>query len=95
MAILITTKEVVKEVYPEDGTLKFTLKELQKHVGGYIELVKTRIHINNNNMIIVNEEGLLMNLPLNELASVLTGRPLVGDVLWLNKEEWDHTMLDI
>ena len=50
-------------INPENGK-NFTLKELQKFVGGYIEL----IHFEHTVMV-VNEEGRLNNLPINEKAT--------------------------
>lgn len=38
-----------------------TLEEAQDYVGGYIEV----IDLPNNKVMIVNEEGLLLNLPVN------------------------------
>lgn len=57
---------------------KFTLKELQTEVEGYIEYYPTN---NKKYKIIVNEEGLLMRLPLNKLASNIFGIHAVGNVL--------------
>lgn len=55
----------------------FTLKEMQTAVGGYIERVGTY----QNKGIWANEEGLLRRLPVNEKASHLCYREIVGDVL--------------
>lgn len=70
-------------VEPADGK-KFTLKEMQDHVGGYIE----RVSLGGNDEMWVNEEGLLKGLPLNQKATALVrlrapGFPglIVGDVL--------------
>ena len=43
------------------------LKEAQKFVGGYVE----GITFPNGDYLIINEEGKLMNLPLNEIATGL------------------------
>lgn len=59
---------------------KYTLKDLQQAVGGYIEAVpgsKARAYC--------NEEGLLLKLPYNVEASARFGIPLVGDVIELEK----------
>lgn len=55
----------------------YELEELQKIVGGYIELV----YLLNDEVMVVNEEGLLYNLPYNVKASNYANRPIVGDVL--------------
>ena len=63
---IIKTDGIQTPVAPGFGD-KFTLKELQYHVGGYIELV----HLNDNQFLVVNEEGKLHNLPINEKATDL------------------------
>ena len=50
-----------------DVKLEPTLKEAQAYVGGYVE----GISFPNGDYLIVNEEGKLMGLPLNEQASKL------------------------
>lgn len=42
-----------------------SLEEMQELVGGYIEL----IYLNDNNVIVVNEDGKQNDLPYNELAT--------------------------
>lgn len=70
------------ELYmPANGKV-FTLPELQKAVGGYIEIVI----LNDFLAMVVNEEGHIHGLPYNEGASMLywaSGRrsPIVGTVL--------------
>ena len=51
----------------DNVSLEPTLKEAQAYVGGYVE----GIHFPNGDYLIVNEEGKLMGLPLNEQASKL------------------------
>ena len=51
-------------------------------VGGYIEFVNTQY-----GDMIVNEEGLLHGLPVNDVASLLAGKQIVGRVLMEVKEE--------
>lgn len=50
----------------EEGDWKMELEEMQKFVGGYVEMVPTTIP---HRVLIVNEEGLLENLPNNPNAS--------------------------
>ena len=52
-------------VEPKNGT-DFTLEELQGYVGGYIEI----IHLNDGRIMVINEEGKLLGLPLNMLATI-------------------------
>ncbi len=68
------------------------LEDMQEIVGGYIERVvisnsyiadelKDHFDPGGSSEIIVNEEGLLLNLELNESALMLTGQRFVGPVL--------------
>lgn len=65
MATLFKTTGEVTDVTPKNGKY-FELKELQDYVGGYIE----GIRLPGNNMMYVNEEGLLLNLQHNLPASM-------------------------
>jgi len=60
-----------------------TLKHQQDMVGGYIEYV----YFPHNRVAIVNEEGRLKGLPYNEVASVIAGVHLVGDVIIVDVNE--------
>jgi hypothetical protein len=72
-------KSTGEEIPTEPKNSKeFTLTELQEIVGGYIELV----NLGNNQYMVVNEDGILQNLPLNHKATRLYGHStIVGDVL--------------
>jgi len=59
-----------------------SLKEAQEIVGGYVELV----NLNGGDAMLVNEEGLLQELPYNDKASFLADRLVVGDVCVVKKE---------
>lgn len=62
-----------------------TLKQVQEAVGGYVELVE----LDNGDQLLVNEEGLLLGLPLNTWATSLVGRRIVGRALLLQgKARW-------
>lgn len=58
-----------------------TLEELQEVVGGYIEIVRSYQDL--DEVLVVNEEGRLKGLPINELASLVAKRMIVGDVVVL------------
>ena len=45
--------------------LHVTLEEMQKCVGGYVEF----IYLEDDLVLVVNEEGLINNLPHNEIAT--------------------------
>lgn len=66
----------IEAIKPKES--KFSLKELQDIVEGYIEYYPTN---NQKVHIIVNEEGLLMRLPMNKLSSSIFGIHAVGNVL--------------
>lgn len=57
---------------------RFSLEELQRYVGGYIE----RVMVGGRTMW-VNEEGRIMGLPVNKRASELAAQEIVGDVLMM------------
>jgi hypothetical protein len=67
MAILFTVEGLVVPVTPNNGT-DFQLEELSELVGGYIEEVPLR---KTGGSLVMNEEGKLMDLPINLLATQL------------------------
>lgn len=82
MATWMKTNGECVTVEPKNGS-DFTLEELKKFVGGYIEIV----HMGES-LLVVNEEGKLNGLPVNYAASNLYMREvLVGDVLMCRKEQ--------
>jgi hypothetical protein len=87
MAYIIKTSGEVKKIQPKNGT-DFQLDELKSIVNGYIEVV----YLPNSRMMIVNEEGKLNGLPLNEKATgllwMLGGLDyIVGDVLLCDQDQ--------
>ena len=70
---------------------RFTLQELQAHVGGFIEPVNTLMETEMNGytiqIIYVNEEGLLLDLEYNLKASMIVGKDIVGNALALFQGE--------
>ena len=81
MAQHILTTGEIQEIAPQNGAF-FKLHELNEFVGGYIELV----YLSDNRLMVVNEEGKLMGLPVNIKATrevVMSGinDVIVGDVL--------------
>ena len=67
-------------IEPKNGT-DFSLEELKTIVGGYIEIVP----LGDERIMVVNEEGRLLNLPHNYTASRITSVlgivDIVGNVL--------------
>lgn len=56
---------IVKDVQPKNGE-KISLEEAQALVDGYVELV----HLNDDNILLCDEEGLLKHKPINTLATI-------------------------
>ena len=90
MAVLLHPDGSSLDVFPGDGH-RFTLEELQAHVGGYIEPVSTLMETEVNGytiqIIYVNEEGLLLDLEHNLNASTIAGKHIVGNALVLFQGE--------
>lgn len=92
MAIIVKANGHIENVEPKNKR-DFSLEELQKIVGGYIEIVP----LDNDQIIVLNEEGKLMGLKVNEIATTLYHEVnrfarsrmdfIVGDVLVCNSEQ--------
>jgi hypothetical protein len=73
-------------IYRADGTSEVyeggdTLEEWQAAIGGgYLEAVYL-----DDNVMFVDEDGLMKQLPFNSQASVLAQRDIVGDVLFMDR----------
>lgn len=87
MATLINVDETMTEVFPNNPP-GFSLEEVQALVGGYVELVSRTIHMGSR-MMLVDEEGLMKELPFNEKASQIARRPIVGPALMVSNEEFN------
>jgi len=59
-----------------------SLKEAQKFVGGLVELV----NLPDGDQLLVNEEGIMHNLPLNKLASFQASIKIYGNAILLEEE---------
>ena len=90
MAKYYKTDGTMTEQFPANGK-KFTLEEMQKAVGGYIEFLE----LPDGSALVCNEDG-LGSLPYNLLATLwartvpgleISGY-IVGDVLHLTAEEF-------
>lgn len=78
MGIWIKVDGTIVPIVPSKGQ-KFTLKEVQDLVGGYV----ARFPLPDRNVMLVNEDGLPLRLPVNESASRIAGTDIVGDVVIL------------
>ena len=83
MNYLFKTDGTSEKALPANGT-DYTLEELQGMVGGLIEVV--RVPNKPSMILIVNEEGLLHNLPPNPMATGIAGQPIVGDAVYCPDE---------
>lgn len=57
-------KLTIEHLEPKNGKT-YELKEMQEAVGGYIEIAGSISIDNKNYIIVVDEEGLIKNLPVN------------------------------
>jgi hypothetical protein len=72
--IKVTTDGTSEEITFESNFVN--LKEMQEIVGGHIEFV----YLPNNLILVVNEEGKLNNLPVNEIVTSFYF-PMIRDVI--------------
>ena len=86
MAFVIFVDGDMEGVEPENGT-SFHYKELQKLVGGLIEVVPQTV--DPHHVYLCDEEGLLKDKYRNRKVSELLDYPVVGDILVLSKDEWE------
>lgn len=90
MARIIKATGELEKIEPGNHS-DFQLEELQKIVGGYIEI----INLFNGKILVVNEEGKLKGLEQNEIATTIAHDAdaiadwdcIVGDVLYCLSEE--------
>lgn len=85
-SLLVRANGASEEVYPKGD--KWTLDELQAHVGGFIEPI-SGTNLPSDQILLVNEEGLLERLPANRHASLIARRPIVGDALIIPAEQFE------
>ena len=87
MAILITTENKVSIV--KSSNKSFSLSELQEFVGGWIEI----IDLGSGKLLVVNEEGKLMKLAENKIATIFArdfisyGDSIVGNAILADRGE--------
>lgn len=76
-ALWLKANGTQKTVSPKNGKT-FSLDELKKFVGGYIEIVTVKFD-GKDYLMVVNEEGKLNGLPYNEAATELYQTSFWGD----------------
>ena len=88
MATLIKSNGEEENVLPNNKR-DFQLDELQKYVGGLIEIVKTK----DGRTMVINEEGKINELPINQKATALYQYNefdfIIGDVVICDSNEID------
>lgn len=87
-----TWAKFLKIIKPEGMAQRFSLKELQDYVGGYIQVVPLIQPEWKDFVVLVNEEGMLLDLPLNPLSYITNfflGHKLFGNVLIIHKSNWE------
>tara|TARA_R100000315_G_C5234048_1_gene145191 strand:+ start:3252 stop:3482 length:231 start_codon:yes stop_codon:yes gene_type:complete len=63
-----------------------SLQDAQQFVGGLVELV----NLEDGDQMLVNEEGVMHNLPINYPASFQAGKIILGNAIILEEEaKWD------
>lgn len=90
MAKWIKASGEVVDVSPKNEGQTFTLEELKSFVDGWIECV----FLNDTQVMVVNEEGKLLGLPYNAIATevyCMAFQPhrdiIVGDVLLCERDK--------
>lgn len=83
--LICAEKLLVADLLPQLENRPPTLEQLQKLVGGYIERIPVFWEGAPADLI-VNEEGLLRQLPENKHASIIAHQRIVGDAVLLSKE---------
>lgn len=80
--VVIRVDGTTENVEPARAADGWSLEELRRYTGSeYVEFVPLLNPDLHDMVLVVDEEGLLRQRELNAEASVIAGRPLVGDVL--------------
>jgi hypothetical protein len=76
MATLIKTTGIEEQIVLE------SLQQIQTLIDGYIEQVNV-----DGGLLMINEDAIAKNLPLNDKASALAQQPIRGDVIFATYDE--------
>lgn len=79
MALILKYNGTTEEV----DVHSLNLETMQRIVEGYVELV----HIGEGRALLVNEDAKAMSLPFNLSATSLAHTTILGDTIFLTKEE--------
>jgi hypothetical protein len=87
MSIIIKVNSQTVNIEPLNGSV-FSLDELQKAVGGYIQILSITTGEYAGKLMVVDEEGLLkLNPVVNKTASLIAGQRIVGQVIIIDKDQ--------
>ncbi|MBD2629650.1 DUF3846 domain-containing protein [Trichormus variabilis] len=76
MATLINSSGLEEEIVLE------SLEQIQELVDGYFEQINVE-----GGLLMINEDGIAKNLPLNDKASALAQQPIRGNVIFTTHAE--------
>lgn len=82
MATLYVPNAAPLPLEPNNGR-KFSLAELQSLVGGYVELVT----VGHGNILLVDEDGLAKQLPINLAATDIAQKTIVGRAVFCKRNQ--------
>lgn len=86
--------DILQIIEPENGKA-FDYKELQGYLGGLIQIVPllpTQAEEWKNHVVLVNEEGINLDLPMNILSRIgnyFNGHTLFGNILIVHRSNWE------
>ena len=86
--------DILQIIEPENGKA-FDYKELQGYLGGLIQidpLLPTQAEEWKNHVVLVNEEGINLDLPMNILSRIgnyFNGHTLFGNILIVHRSNWE------
>lgn len=82
MAKFIKSTGEVTDVFPAKE--KFSLEEVQVLVGGYFEVIRVGVF---PMVMLLNEDGIELDLPVNPVATSMVGEKVLGDVVLLSQDD--------
>jgi len=86
----MTTTEPTLQIRHDHPSLRPTLEEAQQYVGGLVEIAPVLNSEYRDAQLLVNEEGLVHDLPPNVLASIFAGYEIRGNaMILLGDARWD------
>ena len=86
--------DILQIIEPENGKA-FDYKELQGYLGGLIQIVPLlppQAEEWKNHVVLVNEEGINLDLPMNILSRIgnyFNGHTLFGNILIVHRSNWE------